>query len=345
MRLLVILLAVSLVPPFVAWQKHHYDTDLRSDVQAAVERALNAPGFHAVQARLDHLDVTLSGTVADFALRNQAAARVDALPGARVRTVDNRIRVTPTLTYQRDQGPGEIHGRLHSNDRMALRTLVDRLPIPEAPALHVQGHPSIQPLQPRQRRLVLASLAEFMPLSGPRALSIDGEQVELRGAVTLELLAQLWEQAGPGSDLEQLLYRVPLYPSVYHLPGHRLESSLDSETLARIRELLAVNQPLFAADSAMLDAQQQPRLQGLAEAIRLAAGRARFVVGGHVDAGGTEGLMAGIELGRQRATAVQEALVELGLPADLIEVIDFGPTRLAGEPLGPTGRSVEILLK
>jgi hypothetical protein len=345
MRTLVMLLALGLIPVFVFWQKHHYDTELRFDLGSAVERALQGPEFDDVKARLDGLDVTLTGVVADFDLRESAADRVDALPGARVRAIDNRIRVAPLLRFELPDAPGRIEGRLHSDDLEAVRAAVARRPRAQAPAIGVQGHPLVRILSRRQRALVVAGLDEFMVLPGPRSLSLEAGQLSLNGPLTLPILADLWERAGPGEELEELLYRARLYASVYHLPGHRPDTTLDEATLADIRDRLQGAMLPFAPDSATLDSGQTARLQRLADAVRMSAGRARFVIGGHVDAIQEDSIRAGMELGRRRAEVVRDALVGLGLAKDLFEVIEFGPTRLAGEPLGSKGRSVEVLLK
>lgn len=345
MRVLVVLLALGLIPLFVGWQKHHYESDLHFDLATAVAGVLDDPEFGAVQARLEHLDVTLTGRVDDFALRSLAARRVDAVPGARVRTIDNRIRVVPLLDYQRGTGQDRVEGRLHSEDLKTLTLAIGRQPIPEPPEIGVQGHPLIEVLEPRQRRLLLGGVQDFMVLPGPRSLTFDGDRVELAGAATLEVLARLWEQAGAGPDVEQALYQTPLYASVYHLPGHRAETGLDDQTLDRIRTRLGDVRILFAADSAQLAEGQHDKLEHIAEAVRSTEGQARFVIGGHVDGTRSDGIQAGIELGRRRAEVVRAALVELGLADKLLEVVEFGPTRLAGEPQGTLGHSVEVLLK
>lgn len=345
MRTLVILLALGLIPVFVYWQKHHYETELRFDLGTEVERALQGPEFDGVQARLDRLDVTLTGVVADFNLRESAADRVDALPGARVRAIDNRIRVTPLLRFDLPHAQGRIEGLLHSDDLEAVRAAVARRPRAQAPAIGVQGHPLVKLLPPRQRALMVAGLDEFMSLPGPRSLSLEAGQWNFDGPLTLPILADLWERAGPGEELEGLLYRARLYPSVYHLPGHRPDTTLDEATVAGIRDRLQGAMLPFAPDSVALDSGQNDVLQRLADAVRLSAGRARFVIGGHVDATRDGSIRAGMELGRRRAEVVRDALVGLGLAKGLFDVIEFGPTRLAGEPLGSKGRRVEVLLK
>lgn len=345
MRALVILLALGLVPVFVVWQKHQYDTGLRFERIAEVDRVLNAPEFDDVRARVEHLDVTLSGTVSEFDLRRLAEARVDALDGVRVRAVDNRIRITPVLSYRRDATGTRIDGRLHSEDLKTLETVIARQPDPRAPVIEVRGYPLVKVLEPRQRRLLLAAATDFMSLPGPRSLALSGDQVVLQGSATLALLARLWEQAGRGADLEQYLYRARLYPSVYHLPGYRAETGLDEATQDRIRERLAGAQPVFPNGAVTLGPGERDKIERLADAVRLSGGRARFVIGGHVDPGHAEGIQAGIELGHARAEAVRRALTGRGLADDLFEVIDFGPTRLAGEPEAPGGGRVEVLLK
>ena len=91
--------------------------------------------------------------------------------------LDNRIRVTPVLSYRRDTGGGRIEGRLNSEDLKTLKALMARQPFTEAPAIEARGLPLIEMLEPRQRRLLLAAAIEFMSLPGPRSLALSGDRV------------------------------------------------------------------------------------------------------------------------------------------------------------------------
>ena len=81
----------------------------------------------------------------------------------------------------------------------------------------------------------------------------------------------------------------------------------------------------FAFDSAELTPQGLSSLRAFAQAAKTAKGGGRVFVCGHADKVGTA--EANLAISQKRVDVVRQALIELGLPADLIVVSAKGDTR------------------
>jgi outer membrane protein OmpA-like peptidoglycan-associated protein len=95
-------------------------------------------------------------------------------------------------------------------------------------------------------------------------------------------------------------------------------------------------QVLFDFDAATLRAEARPVLDQVVSALLAAGSVVRVEVQGHTDATGDPAY--NLALSEARANAVRRALIERGVPAELLSARGYGPQRPVGDNATPEGR-------
>jgi outer membrane protein OmpA-like peptidoglycan-associated protein len=353
MKLPLVLIAILLVPLF-AWLNHrHYERDLKPKLLEQVRTALRAPDLSGLSpevsanVELDELDVVLTGEARTVELRDKAQEAADAVLGARATDSRNHITVPGSLTVERSAAgsfakgvvPADVSDRVSQNlEAKGFKISADDWTSEE----FIKGPEWLW--KPGFENW----LNTFLASSGARSVSVEGNKITLTGDATTDMSDQ-WTKS-----LEALLPRgvdvkedFKFYPSVYHLPGYKRASVLTPENYNRIAGVLAASDIHFDVGSSTLNDAELPKVQAIAEAIRSAGSGVNYALGGHTDTTGDR--ETNVRLSRERALAVSAKLVELGVPANILELVAFGEDQAVGsnvtEASRQASRRVEVLIK
>ena len=149
MRALLIFAAIVALPVFVLAHRQHFLNTLQPRLIRHVLAALDDPAFEGVKKDSlgpNYLDVTLEGSVADPALRDEARKRVSAIRGVRCREEDNHLYVPARLTGHLDGDKLTLAGWLHDESALqdVTRWLGEARPglKVDATELHISPHVS-----------------------------------------------------------------------------------------------------------------------------------------------------------------------------------------------------------
>lgn len=128
MRFFLIIAALVTLLVLTLLQRQYFLTTLQVPLRAKVVAALDDPEFSGVEKtniKMNHLDVTLSGWVADPDVRRRAAERVAAVRGVRCREDDNHLMVPAHVAMVLKGEKAALSGWLH--DSIILRDMVQWL--------------------------------------------------------------------------------------------------------------------------------------------------------------------------------------------------------------------------
>ena len=191
--------------------------------------------------------------------------------------------------------------------------------------------------------------ASFFKLGNPHLLAWNSDRVTKVEAGTV---APLWNDfTAKGQvvwpDVTIPTSGVKFYPSLYHMPGYRMESAIDETLLQKVRDALALANIYFESGSSEISTAEMAKLDAAAAVLKIAGPTIKYVIGGHTDSTGDA--EANIKLSKVRATAVKDVLVARGVSADQLQIVSFGASRALDdsdtEESKRLSRRVEILVK
>lgn len=221
MRFFLILSALVALPVLTLLQRQYFLVTLRGPLLSKVLATLNDPEFSGVdkqKIKLDHLDVTLSGWVADPDVRRRAAEHVRRLQGVRCRDEDNRLQIPAHVAMELNGDRAALSGWLH--DSIILREVVQWLqrnrPGLEVDSTGMQLSKYVSrvdsplstdgsPLSP-----VLGEVANMIRVPASLRILKTGENIHVSGAL-------------PGAELQDAVIQAVL--------GSKVETNLDARLL------------------------------------------------------------------------------------------------------------------
>lgn len=205
---------------------------------------------------------------------------------------------------------------------------------------HVAGAPFAQGMD----------LADFVRLyfesPMPGSFQIDQRNGPRMQAYATTAMESAWLAAlRPVSGSAHVAAEITRVPSLFHFPTYQPQSKLEPQAVAGLRETFRSQMILFDSGSAKIKAAEDAKLGVLAESIKKVGPDLHLIVAGYSDVGGEP---MGKTMQRARAEAVRSKLVELGVPADLLEAMPFEAVRPPGpltDEVRRDTRSVELLIK
>ncbi|MEM7082725.1 MAG: OmpA family protein [Pseudomonadota bacterium] len=314
------LVAVALLAALAVLCVRHHVPLIADDLSTRARLALNDADLSAITiARVDGLNVVLTGTVPDTATRDRALAVVNDVRG--VYAAIDALDVTPAtvsgplqFSALADRQQVTLTGMIRDNATRATivgaarRVFTERQVIDQLTVV-----PSIPEAWLPVMRELLDELAQFS--SGK--LDIRGTHLSLVGSV-----ASPARHASARSRLERVA-------------GDAFSHRLDVAVLAPTREFIdncqaSLNAKLnraaigFTSGSATLSVDSHPLLEELAEIV---AGCDGLVVEiqGHTDANGDDQI--NLRLSQQRAEAVRQHLIDEGVSAESLAARGFGESQ------------------
>jgi len=344
-KIITILIAIIMLPVFMWLINKHYHTYEKYNLLQRANSILAQSGFSNANASLNYLDATLTGTVNNLKEKEVAQKLVDALDGIRVRPEDNKLKIHGWLNIKRSLNnkitlSGLLPGNLNSHLIFDYFTAA-------ADKQQLQFEPDV--LAPGL--FELADSDKLVKLlfesDGARELNLKKDTLTITGDTTRDTQSS-WRQFINNSlaDIKHE-FNTELYPSVYHLPGYRIESDLGKSQAKTLAARLKAHTIYFASGSAKIDKNEIDKINLLAQIINETDNSIKFVLGGHTDASGDASL--NIRLGKERAQSVLDKLKAQKVTAERIELVSFGATQVidktASEEHKRLSRRVEILLK
>lgn len=349
MKLLLILVTILLVPLFMWLHHHRYESEMKPKLLEEVRQALRTDDLKEVsaEAQLDQLDVILRGEAPTPELREKARAAADAVPGARAAESRNRITVPGRLKLERSAAGLNASGFVPPDLRERVRKNLEARGF-TIPADQWVSESFISGPDWLWKPGFENWLADFLSAPGSRMISVEGKSIHLKGDATTEL-SEKWIDG-----LEAMLPRgttveseFQFFPSIYHLPGYQRSSAISPEIDAKVSGVLSASNIHFDLGSSVLNDSELPKVQAIANAITDAGSGISYALGGHTDVSGDR--ETNLRLSRERAQAVSAKLIELGVPADSLEVVAFGASQTVGsnetEASRQLSRRVEVLVK
>ncbi len=216
MRFFLIIAALVALPVLTLLQRQYFLATLQVPLRAKVMAALDDSEFSGIEKqniRLDHLDVSLSGWVADPDVRRRAAESVSKVRGVRCREEDNRLQVPAHVAMDLKGEKAALSGWLH--DSIILRDVVQWLqknrPGLEVDATGMQLSKYVSrvdsPLSPDSGALspVLSEAANVIRVQASLRVLKFGENIQAVGALPSEELRAAVIQAVLGSKIETTL--------------------------------------------------------------------------------------------------------------------------------------------
>lgn len=306
-------------------------------------RALRSnPELSQVSLSFQGLDARLSGFVSHPKLRLEAQTKVDAVPGARVVSQRNQIRVTPVLRLE-PLGPGNyrLSGWLPSDlwrDRVAalLATAAPRITFDLAP---VQVDATVldpayldQAMMPSLLSTFLAGVSQGALVLEPNRLAMSGTVRTETEKLALHSLAQRC-MPGPGNPVVEnnLTFaaggeargRAPTWVGA-SIPGMDLGRALRSFPI------------FFDSGSATLKPEEAAKVDQLVAAIRQLSPQGKFVVCGYSDSSGAASVNQRLSSGRAEAVAAQ--MIARGIPRSQLELRTVIEKLTAAQSKNPEAR-------
>lgn len=230
MRFFLILATLVALPVLTLLQRQYFLATLQVPLLAKVMTALDDPEFSGVEKqkiKLDHLDVSLSGWVADPDVRQRAAERVRSVRGVRCREEDNCLQVPAHVALELKGEKATLAGWLH--DSIILRDVVQWLqknrPGLEVDATGIQLSKYVSrvdsplatdgsPLSP-----VLSEAASIIRVPASLRILKTGENIQAAGALPSVELRDAVIQAVLGSKVETTLDARQLKSGPYVRPA------------------------------------------------------------------------------------------------------------------------------
>ena len=137
MRVLLVIFALLLLPVLALLHRYHFTRTMQGQLLVQVMGALDDPELVHVKSdpgtTMNHLDVILSGTVADIVWRDRARTKVNAIRGIRCREEDNHIHV-----------PAGIEGKLEGDVMHLKGWLRDDATLREITLWLTEGRPGLK---------------------------------------------------------------------------------------------------------------------------------------------------------------------------------------------------------
>lgn len=213
MRVLLVIFALLLLPALALIHRYHFYRTMQGQLLVQVMGVLDAPELVHVKSdpgtTMNHLDVILSGTVADIVWRDRAREKVNAIRGVRCREEDNHIHV-----------PAGIEGKLEGDVMRLKGWLHDDAILREITLWLTEGRPGLKMDTAGVRISPYVSAEEsprhvksplFQPLWSlievPAKLDItkQGDSLKLKGMLPSSALKQAVVQAIIGTRVETTL--------------------------------------------------------------------------------------------------------------------------------------------
>jgi outer membrane protein OmpA-like peptidoglycan-associated protein len=296
---------------------------------------------------LDELDVTLHGEAPTPEIRERARAAADGVQGARALESRNKITVPGHFEIVRTASGITAKGLVPAEVRETFFSDLQKRGIPIA-ADQWTSYEFVKGPEWMWRSSFGSWITDFLSTPGARSLSVAGNTVQIKGDATAELQKK-WSEG-----LNLMLPRnvavkddLKIFPSVYHIPGYRYASKIDSAAYQKLAAVLAASDVHFDVGSSVLTDTELPKVQAMALAIKNAGPGISYALGGHTDATGD--LINNIQLSRDRAKAVATRLTELGVPSDALEIVAFAASQAVGsnetELSRQLSRRVEVIVK
>lgn len=239
MRFLLIIITLILLPVLVLLHRFHFNQKMQGLLVSQVRQALSDPMFDDVRlkARIDYMDVVLSGAVSDLAAREEARQRIiQSVSGVRCREEDNHIQIPAKLDGKIEGERLTLSGCLH--DEATLRDFTALLKVTR-PSLIIQNKEVVissyvtalnEPLKKNE-----GVSAFFQPVWGlirvPAALKItkQGNTIRAAGMLPGTKLREAVIEAALGTKIETMLDAKDLLagPYVSQAPFTRVETLPD----------------------------------------------------------------------------------------------------------------------
>ncbi|MEN3943784.1 OmpA family protein [Prosthecobacter sp. SYSU 5D2] len=184
----------------------------------------------------------------------------------------------------------------------------------------------------------------FFTSPSARRFSINKEgEPMIEAAATRTLESEWLALLRPVTGGKKVISKLVFYPSEYHFPGYKPESTIPETQLENLRETLSGQSISFDPGRQTLSAQEQAKLAALTPSLLTAGPVVKLLIGSHPDPDGNP--ESERKLALARAGEVHSFLVEQGLPASDVQTAAFEPVR-AGTPGAPENpRTVEILIR
>ena len=308
---------------------------IEADIQSRTSTALAQAGFGEVLVSTDGRDVTLTGSVSDEAAADAAGDLAWDTRGVRV--VDNRLRAGSGIaaspgssaygtSFCKAGGRLVLEGSVPSaedRDRVSGEAVM-LFPIGE-----VDDRLGVRADAPADYAPALDVLLSEVVQLDEGCVRVEGSSAEIAGSVWNEAAAEWIREQGRAA--ESLGFDVT----------YRLDVPTLSEEAATCqaawRERLAPGETvLFPFDDAELHEEGRALLDEIAEISELCPG-VRVWVTGHTDAVGDREY--NIQLSRDRAQAVVDYLVSVGVDADRLTPVGYGFSQPVADNSTEEGRA------
>lgn len=329
MKALIVLAALLMVPIVMHFQQKAVQQSSRDEASQQVARVLLEHDVIAPAVAVNFLDVTIGGYVGSEEKSAEISREINALRGLRL--ADNQLKVEGWIRLGRDG-----KGRAFAQGTVAPNWVQEGLKgAQELDLSELQTKPSIVMSGPHPAAWGVFCDA-FLAQPGAREFLFQGTHLILSGEATPSLardFADTAEKVVPGVEREE---RYETFPSSWHYPSRVIESSASGEALRSLRRTLG--ESLVAIESEQgageLSSSTGRQLDELAALLIENQPGNTFLLGGHPDE-------QGAELAQKRASVVEKALLDRGVPPEILQTVSYEMTEDRGEVRG----RVELLVR
>lgn len=334
MKRYVLLAIVLLIPTMAYFQKQHFESSLKPQLEEEVLAVLEAEGVEAAMVRMEYLDAVIMGRVKDESQRQVVADKVSAVHGVRLRDNANKLMSPGWVRITRSAGEYTCEGALPLEFEIELPQPLEQ-PAPEWD----------RSVERQETRLVPQPVHEwsnflryFFAEAGDRGVELRGESLVMRGVATTGLRSDWRARASDVVQRDLVFDEFELFPSIYHFPGYLPESIREAAQISELQEQFSRNLVSFEGSSTQMTEEEKAKVLSIARAISSTSSEARYLIGGHP--GDSGNVSADERLARSRAAAVVRLLIEYGVAGSQLEFSSFG-----GSETAEREHQVEVVLK
>lgn len=305
MKKYVFLAALLLVPSMAYFQKMRFESELQQELLAGIRADLEAEGVEGAEVRMDWLDATIEGVVADESVRVGVPLKVAARPGVRLAAGGNRLKVRGWQRVDRECGGWKAVGLLPNSFMLASRgggaegwdSGVRREEWVEAPI---------------DAREWDEFLREYFEEPGNRWVELRAGTLSMGGEATLGLRADWLSMASGVVPKENVTGEFTIQRSIRHFAGYLPEGVTDWDRLRDLRAKLVAATVDFEAGTVAVSDAGKEKVADLAALILEAQAGIVFRIEGSPRGGEEEGEPLGMRRAKEVATLLHGYGVEEG---------------------------------